>query len=78
MITLSLFASSILLLFWGFSHAKKSKPDVIRAIGYLYLLFSVAFLIASGINNTHAPQWILLLPIGILSLIGGKKTAGLT
>ncbi|AFM02630.1 hypothetical protein Fleli_0130 [Bernardetia litoralis DSM 6794] len=54
----------------------KSKVEcraIIQFISYVYFLFSVSFVAVSIINQTLAPQWILLLPIGILGLIGVKK-----
>lgn len=44
-----------------------------RFIGYQYLAFGFSFLGASLYANVLAPQWILLFPIGIFSLLGSRK-----
>jgi hypothetical protein len=73
MVTIILFITSIILLYWGFKQNKKSNIELLSFIGYLYILFSVPFVIISIIYGLLVPQWILLLPIGILTIIGIKK-----
>lgn len=71
MVTVILFVSSYYLIKNGFN-STKGKSDVFQLIGILYILFSAAFIISSLYMTVFAPQWILLLPIGVLSLIGAK------
>jgi hypothetical protein len=73
MVTIILFITSIILLYWGFKQNKKSNIELLSFIGYLYILFSVPFVIISIIYGLLVPQWILLLPIGILTIIGIRK-----
>ena len=72
MATAVLFATSVVLLYFGFIPGKSSK-HLIKFIAYLYILFSISFIVVSIMYNQFAPQWTLLLPIGILSIIGIKK-----
>ena len=66
MVTVMLFASSYYLLRNSFGKA----PDngVIHFIGILYMLFALAFLASSVVLQVFTPQWVILLPIGILAL----------
>jgi len=70
MVTVILFSSSLLLLYYAFN---KKDRILIRVIGYLYILLSIPFIVISLLYGTLVPQWILLLPIGILSILGVKK-----
>ncbi len=70
-VTVILFVSSYYLIKYGLNKINSSL-QVIQLIGILYLLFSFAFIISSLYTTEFAPQWILLLPIGVLSLIGIK------
>jgi len=65
--------TSFYLLKIGFGRSKNSEFSNIYLIGLLYCLISVPFVISSVYFKTFAPQWIILLPIGILSLIGLRK-----
>jgi len=65
-----LFSSSILLLYYAFN---KKDNILIKIISYLYILLSIPFIAISLLYGTLVPQWILLLPIGILSVLGIKK-----
>lgn len=66
-VSVLLFASSYVLLKGGLN-TSKSNPDLIHLIGILYVLFSVVFILSSFYTKMFAPQWVLLLPIGLLSL----------
>jgi len=74
MVTIILFLTSFLLLYFGFKQGKSLPKELIKFIGYIYILFSVSFIILSIINSQLAPQWTLLLPIGVLALIGIRKS----
>ncbi len=72
MITLFMFFTSAVFVY-NYSKAKLECKSVIQFISYVYFLFSVSFIGVSIMNQTLAPQFILLLPIGILGLIGVRK-----
>ncbi len=74
MITVLLFFTSVLILRAGFGARLLTDKSGIRAIGLFYALASIPFIVSSIYYSLLAPQWILLLPIGILLLIGtGNK-----
>ena len=72
MVTLFLFFTSAVFIKNYFAPKEECRP-IIQFISYGYFLFSISFIVVSFINQLLAPQWILLLPIGILGLIGVKK-----
>lgn len=74
MVTIILFLSSVYLLKRGFAKLQNVDIDMIKSIGVLYVLFSVPFMVSSVVMKVFAPQWILLLPIGAITLIGLRKT----
>jgi len=74
MVTIILFASSIIFLKYGFTKNKKLNFELITFISYLYIAFSFAFIFSSVFKSILAPQWILLFPIGILGIVGLKKS----
>jgi len=73
MATVILFLSSFLMLYFGFKQGGNLPKELMKFLGYLYILFSVVFIIVSIINSQFAPQWTLLLPIGVLALIAIRK-----
>lgn len=73
-ITCVLFASSILYFKYGFNTAKKANIELVSFISYLYIAFSFVFIFSSVYKSILASQWVLLLPIGILGIIGTKKS----
>lgn len=73
MVSLLLFATTYVIFRNTLVAVQVRKPEIITCIGFLYVLFSVPFIISSIINSLLAPQWILLLPIGLLLLIGIKR-----
>ncbi len=70
-VTVILFATSFILIKSFFKN--NNETSVLKYIGYLYILFSMSFITSSLLNGLLAPQWILLLPIGLLTLIGKNK-----
>ena len=72
MVTIFLFSTSYILLLAGFK--QKKHFQLIQFIGFLFILMSIPFIINSIVYQILVPQWILLLPIGILTLIGINKT----
>lgn len=73
LITVFLLMSSIYFLKLGFKNTDQNPKQLIKFMSYCYVAFSVVFIIVSFVQGVFAPQWILLLPIGILGLIGLKK-----
>jgi len=73
-ITIILFATSIPLFKAAFNKLEASQIDLLRFIAWLYVLFAIPFIVSSIWYSVFAPQWVLLLPIGILTLIGLKKS----
>lgn len=73
MVTIILFMSSYFVLKNAVVEFQKRKTELIKHIGILYILLSIPFCISSVIHKFLAPQWILLLPIGLLIYLGSKK-----
>lgn len=73
MVSIVLFATAYILLKEGIARSTKYSTDLIKSIGYLYVLFSLPSLIISLWYQMFVPQWILLMPIGIFSLIALNK-----
>jgi len=72
-ISIILFASAIYILLKAFKGYEPSDHKVLKLLGYLYIAMSLPFIIVSFIMGALAPQWILLLPIGLLVLVGLKR-----
>ncbi|WP_341224984.1 hypothetical protein [uncultured Arcticibacterium sp.] len=73
MVTIVLFATTLLYFLYAKNKIRRFNPKLISFISYLYILFSFSFIISSFFQNVFTEQWILLLPIGILGLVGSKK-----
>ncbi|MCI5082821.1 MAG: hypothetical protein MRY78_14080 [Saprospiraceae bacterium] len=80
MVTIMLFFSSYLFIDTSIRRTSpqngvKAKPQhkVIQWLGILYILFAIPFITSSLLLQSFAPQWILLLPIGILAVIGSQQ-----
>jgi hypothetical protein len=73
MVTIILFLTSYLLIKNGIAKNENIQTELLKYIGYLYIIFSVPSITTSIMYNLLAPQWILLLPIGLLAYIGTKK-----
>ena len=63
-------AALFLLVGFGVTDA----PDAVTALSSLYLLFGLVFLsvklfVFKSFGLSHLPQWILLIPIGMLGLL---------
>ncbi|TRX35451.1 hypothetical protein FNW52_10425 [Flavobacterium sp. ZT3R18] len=72
MVTIILFATSYLLIKNGLGKKENEQTEFVKYIGYLYILFSVPSIVTSVMYNLLAPQWIILLPIGLLAYLGKK------
>ena len=73
MVTIVLFATSFYLLQKGFAKGKDNHGEIIKPIGILYSLFAIPSIVSSIMMQVFAPQWIILLPIGIFALVGMMK-----
>lgn len=73
LVTVLLFFTSFLILKAGFGTVKKSQAEQLKAFGMLYILAGVPFIISSFYFSVLAPQWILLMPVGVLLLVGLRK-----
>ena len=74
-ITILIYGTSFYLLKNGFAKSKTDDRVLIYSIGILYCLISIPFLVSSFYFKVLAPQWIILLPIGILAIIGVRKVS---
>lgn len=72
MVTVMLFFSSIILLYIGIRPQKYASSQISILLGVLYVAFSLVFIIMSIAYGLFLPQWVLLLPIGILAIYGAK------
>jgi hypothetical protein len=72
-VTVFLFLSSYYLLRSGFGRYQKSPEYLIQMISYAYLAFGIVFIIVSLLQTVFAPQWILLMPVGVFGILGQKK-----
>ena len=73
LVTIILLVTSYILLLAGLGKKYATNIELIKLVGYLNLLFCLPFIIASFYYGLLLSQWILFLPIGILTLIGLKK-----
>ncbi len=65
-ITILLFMTSFFILQEGFRSNGHMNKTMLKSIALFYILISLPFMVSSVIYSIMAPQWILLLPIGIL------------
>jgi len=72
MVTVMLFFSSIILLYIGIRPQKYASSQISILLGVLYVAFSLVFIVMSIAYGLFLPQWVLLLPIGILAIYGAK------
>ena len=75
MVSITLFFSSIVLLYIGIKPTTFASNHIATILGILYVLYSLLFMVLNiEYGFSSLPQWILLLPIGLLSLYGVKQT----
>ncbi len=73
-----LLLTSCLYLFAGFNHSLGQPPaleGLLMAVSGFYVLFAVIFIAIGAFFFGHRtvyklPQWVLLLPVGVLGLLG--------
>lgn len=73
LVTVLLFFTSYQILKAGFTHQNNQIIRQLKPLGLLYILSGIPFIVASFYLKTFAPQWILLMPIGGLLLLGIRK-----
>ncbi|PKH50732.1 hypothetical protein CXF68_08525 [Tenacibaculum sp. Bg11-29] len=74
MVTIILLVTSSVLLSAGFGKKYATNSEMIKSIGYLNLSFCLPFILTGFYYGLLVPQWILFLPIAILTFIGVNKT----
>jgi hypothetical protein len=72
MVTFTLFFSSLVFLYIGIKPKKINTKQVSYILGIPYIAFALIFIVLSFAYNIFLFQWVLLLPIGLLSIYGGK------
>ena len=78
MVTILLLVTSYVLIMAGFGKKYSSNIELIKLIGYLNLLFCLPFILSGLYYGLLVPQWILFLPIAVLTFIGIKKMKNIT
>ena len=71
MVTVLLFGTSWILLRRAFQ--KQRHAQELQWIGWGYILFGLCFIGSSLFMDAMAPQWVLLAPIGIMTLWGTRN-----
>lgn len=72
-ITILLFFTAYLILKAAFYEPKSPEIHTLKTISILYILIGVPFIIVSFWFSIFAPQWILLIPIGLFLGLGIRK-----
>jgi len=75
MVTVILFASAIALLYSGVNPTGTGSNVLTLFIGSQFVAYAIVFLVFALAGNwsrklIRLPQWTLLLPIGVLSIVG--------
>lgn len=73
MVSILLCFTSYLILRAAFQKTTDSQSEQLKPIAILYLLCGLPFIISSIYFGIFAPQWILLMPVGGLILLGIKR-----
>ena len=71
-VSVLLIMTTYILIKAGFSHNNIMNNHTLKLIGTIYILISLPFIAASVWFSIFAAQWLFLLPIGVLTLIGSK------
>jgi hypothetical protein len=72
-VTIVLFTTSFMILKAGFGKGETTNLQGLRVLGLMYVLMSVPFIGSGAYFSVFAPQWVLLLPVGMLLLVGARK-----
>jgi hypothetical protein len=73
-VTIILLGTSYVLLSAGFGKQYATNYEMIKSIGYIYLICCLPFIITGFHYGLLVPQWVLLLPIGVSTVLGLNKT----
>ena len=68
-VSIFFFLSAYYLLKLGFKGFDQTDIKLLQFLSLLYILIGVPFIIASFWFSVFAPQWILLMPIGLFILL---------
>lgn len=74
LVTLLLFFTTFYLLKSAYQPPNKTSNYILKAIAIFYLFAGIPFLISSFWFQVYALQWILLMPIGLLLILGMKQS----
>lgn len=74
-VSIVLFMTSYILIKSSFFKNTSYSKDLLKYIGQSYVLFGIPFIVISLWFSILAPQWILLIPIGLLTLTGLRTTS---
>ena len=72
-VTIFLLFTSYLFIRAGFFEVNTSNAQPLKPFAALYILMGLPFIVSSIYFSVLAPQWILLMPIGVLLIIGLRK-----
>jgi len=72
-VTILLFFTAFIILQSGFKNKDLQNSQQLKSLAIFYILSGVPFIAISVWLGIFAPQWILLMPIGILLLLGLQK-----
>ncbi|BDS12678.1 hypothetical protein [Aureispira anguillae] len=72
-VTVILFLSTYVLIKNGIGRSNPAQITAINNWGWIYLLSGLAFIGVSLLHWVFAPQWVLLIPIGIFCLLGVRE-----
>ncbi|MEO1449639.1 MAG: hypothetical protein AAFV07_08910 [Bacteroidota bacterium] len=73
MITGFLFLSAVVILRQALKGNRTDNRSLMQFLGGLYVLTAVPFAFGSLYFGLFLPQWILILPIGLLILLGLRR-----
>ena len=73
-VTILLFYTAFIILQSGFKNNNIQNYLQLKSLAILYILSGIPFIAISVWLGIFAPQWILLMPIGILLLLGLRKS----
>lgn len=73
-VTVFLFATSYAILKLGFGKEQPASIQNLKFIGVLFILIAVPFIVTGLYFSVFAPQWVLLMPVGGLLLMGLRNT----
>lgn len=72
-VTILLFVTAFMILQSGFKNGRNQNFQQLKSLAIFYILSGIPFIVISVWFRVFAPQWILLMPIGVLLLLGLRK-----